>query len=379
MSGVKKKVLFLITKANWGGAQQYVYDLATKLPTEQFAVTVALGGDGGLREKLETADIKVRSIEGLQRDLSIFKELTALKHLSQIIKEERPEIIHVNSSKAGGLGALAGRLNSVPKIIYTAHGWAFNEDRGFLARFLIWLFHYLTIILSHRTIAVSEGMKKQMNWPGATKKMVVIHPGRLVEGFKTKAKARADLSVRFPDADMPERDIWLGTIAELHPIKRLDVAIKSVAKLVKIYPNLCYIIIGEGEERERLTKLIAEQNLTKRVFLTGRIAEAARLLPAFDIFILPSKSESFGYVLIEAGLAGVPAIATAVGGITDFMTNEENGLLIPPNNQTALTEAIKQLLDNPNTAIQLAEKHNLVAKSFTPEKMVKETLAEYLK
>ena len=274
MSGMKKKVLFLITKASWGGAQQYVYDLATKLPTEQFTVTVALGGDGELREKLETAGVKVKSIAGLQRDLSILKELATLKHLTKIIKEEKPEIIHVNSSKAGGLGALAGRLNNIPKIIYTAHGWAFNEDRGFLARFLIGLFHYLTIILSHRTIAVSEGMKKQMIWPGTAKKMVVIHPGRLVEGFKTKAKARANLNTRLPDTDIPEKAIWLGTIAELHPIKRLNIAIKAIAKLVKVYPNLYYIIIGEGEEREGLTKLIVEQNLTERVFLTGRIIKA---------------------------------------------------------------------------------------------------------
>lgn len=124
--------------------------------------------------------------------------------------------------------------------------------------------------------------------------------------------------------------------------------------------------------------MIAEHNLTERVFLIGRINEAAKLLPALDIFILPSKSESFGYVLIEAGLAGVPTIATAVGGITDFMTNQENGLLIPPNNQTALIEAVKRLLDNPDVGTRLAEKHTTVAKSFTPEKMVKETMAEYL-
>ncbi len=377
MTTKPEKILFLITKSVWGGAQRYVYDLATNLPAEQFAVVVALGGDGELREKLQTANVKIRQVAGLQRDVAFFKELAALKHLNQIIKEEQPDIIHLNSSKAGLLGALCGRLNGVPKIIYTAHGWAFNEDRNFLSRFLIGFLHFLTISLSHRTIAVSASLKAQLKWPGAGR-LKVIHPGRSLEIIKTRARARADLTERLPDAPGSESDIWLGTIAELHPIKRLAVAIEAMAKLKRDYPTCRYLVIGEGEERKRLTKLIAYHNLTKQVFLIGKVEEAAALLPAFDIFILPSKSEAFGYVLIEAGLAGVPVIATQVGGIVDFIETETNGLLIPSDDSDAIVKAVKRLLENRAEAAKLAQKNTVVAKTFTVEKSARETMRQYL-
>lgn len=124
----REKILFLITKSNWGGAQRYVYDLAVTLDKEQFEPIVVLGGDGVLKNMLEHAHIRTISIKTLQRDVSIKKEFAFANELRKIIKEEKPSVLHVNSSKAGGVGALIGRLTGVPRIIFTAHGWAFNEQ-----------------------------------------------------------------------------------------------------------------------------------------------------------------------------------------------------------------------------------------------------------
>ena len=125
----RKKVLFLITKSNWGGAQRYVYDLVTTLDKSQFDVVVALGGNGILVEMLNHAGIRTIIIQSLARNISIKNELSFARELWNILRIEKPDVFHVNSSKAGGVGTFLGRLSRVPRIIFTAHGWAFNEDR----------------------------------------------------------------------------------------------------------------------------------------------------------------------------------------------------------------------------------------------------------
>ncbi len=321
-----------------------MYDLATNLNKNDYEPVVALGGDGTLKEMLDAASIKTILISGLQRDFSLKKELLASFATANIIRREDPDILHVNSSKAGGIGAFLGRVLFVPRVIFTAHGWAFNEDRPYWQRVIIKFFHWLTVIFSHHTIAVSNGLKNQMDWWWVQKKMTVINPGRTIIDMKDTVEARNQLAGFSPQLDEYKNDVWIGTIAELHPIKRLDLAIESISELTQSNPTLRYIIVGSGELRAELENKIIELKLQDTVFLTGAITEAGRLLKAFDIFILPSRSESYGYVLLEAGAAALPVVASNVGGIPDIINNEETGLLIAPENKTALTEAIQKLI-----------------------------------
>ncbi len=362
-SAAPKKVLFLITKSNWGGAQRYVYDLATHLDRGEFEPVVALGGNGVLADQLTHAGIRVISLSSLSRDISLSKEVRFAHELWHILRTERPVIFHVNSSKAGGVGTFLGRLARVPRVIFTAHGWAFNEDRPWWQRVIIKFFHWLTVLFSHKTIAVSRAIITQMNWPGAQAKMKLIHPGRTIGAMFTKSEARAHIVSITPTLTPFLTDPWLGCIAELHPIKRHAVLIASVALLVTSHPRLRLIIIGEGEARRSLETLITQHNLEEHVFLVGAIPEAARFLAAFDLFALASKSESYGYVLHEAALAHIPIVATNVGGIPDIITHEETGLLVAPDDHTALATAINQLLTTPTTALSYARQ---AAETLTP-------------
>lgn len=174
----KKKILFVITKSNFGGAQRYVYDLARSLPSREFEVVVAFGGEGLLKEKLTQANIRTVPIEGLERDINLFNEFSVFSQLMKLFKEERPDVVHLNSSKIGGIGALAGRLARVPHIVFTAHGWAFNEERPWIERKIIAVLYWITLVLSHTTIAVSEQIKKQICcFPFVKHKMIIIHNG----------------------------------------------------------------------------------------------------------------------------------------------------------------------------------------------------------
>lgn len=373
----RKKILYLITKSNWGGAQRYVYDIATSLPKDRFETVVALGGNGELAKKLTEAGIRTIVMPELQRDISMSKELRAFRHLWRIVGDEKPDVFHVNSSKAGGIGALVGRLRGVPKIVYSAHGWAFNEDRSSIARFVIGFFHWLTVMLSHTTIAVSNATKYQMRWPLAQRKIVVVQNGRPETPFCTREEAR-EKCVKTAPALAPYKDeFWTGTIAELHPVKRHDVVIEAIAKLRDEGLILRHIIVGTGELKEKLEKLIGERNLSGQVFMLGHIDEAARFLRAFDIFILPSRSEALAYTVIEAAQAGLPIVASRVGGLPEIITNEWDGILIRSGDVKVMADTLRSLKEDATKRERLAKAAQTRGGHFSLERMVFETTAVY--
>ena len=373
----RKKILFLITKSNWGGAQRYVFDIATKLDPLLFEPVVALGGNGTLKEQLEHAGIRVIVIESLERDISIKKELAFAKELWQVLKTEKPNVFHVNSSKAGGVGTFLGRIARVPRVIFTSHGWAFNEDRPYWQRFVIKGLHWLTVLFSHKTITVSHALINQMNWPLVRTKMKVINPGRTIGVMYNKQEARAKLVEICPALAPHQGDTWILTIAELHPIKRLHVLIHAFKMAARNHQNIRSVIIGDGELRAELETQITELELTDRVFLTGSITEAARFLRSADLFVLPSKSESYGYVLHEAGLAGLPVISSDVGGITDIIKDSHTGSLIKPDDASLLAKQIEDFCERRHKWNDFGNNLQQVMEGRTVEKMVDATVALY--
>ena len=373
----RKKILFLITKSNWGGAQHYVFDLATQIDTEKFDVTVALGGSGRLSVELIKRGVRVITLNTLERDVSVVKEMRAARELWHIIKSERPDILHINSSKAGGLGALIGRLLSVPKIIFTAHGWAFNEERPWWQKMIIKILHAVTIFLAHTIIAVSETTKHQMNFPGTQKKISVVYNGRTIQKPYSREFARSFFAEYIPTLRDHKDDFWSVTIGELHPIKQHEVTIRALAEVTKQNKYIRHIIIGDGEKRVYLESLVHELELEQSVFFTGNILEASLYLKAFDLFILASRSEAMPYVTLETCSVGLPIIASNVGGIPEVIRHEKEGLLFPQGDVGALTKYYTQLLRDPELRTTLAQNALLRAQDFTLEKMLEKTTAIY--
>jgi glycosyltransferase involved in cell wall biosynthesis len=382
------KIAYLITKSNWGGAQKYVYELATSLPRDQYDARVIAGGDGPLIERLETASIKVIPVDDLGRDVDATKDLSAFREVWSIIRRERPDILHINSSKAGIMGALIGRLLRVPKIIFTAHGWAFNEDRPLYQKIVIKILHWATIVMCHRTIAVSENIKNAFKgWPGVAGKITVIYNGIKPGTSYAKNGARVALAALFPrlkEAIEHKHLYWIGTIAELHPIKNLDGALVAIKELVDRYaresidtktaPHILYTIMGEGRERARLERMIADLGLSEHVFLLGHVADAVQYIKAFDAFLLSSKSEALAYVLLEAGLQETPVVSTAVGGIPEIIEDMKSGILIQPRKPAEIAHALDFYAEHPDIARQYAKAlHESVKTKFTLERMVRET------
>lgn len=151
-----------------------------------------------------------------------------------------------------------------------------------------------------------------------------------------------------------------------------------MSQLTKIHPKIRSIIIGAGTQRPALTSQIQSLGLQNNVFLLGSITEAARLLHAGDMFVLPSKSESYGYVLHEAGLAELPVVATHVGGIPDIVTSGTSGTLVEPDSATTLAQAINTYLEQPALRAKHAAALKTAMSSRSVDKMVAATTALYL-
>lgn len=381
----KKKILYVITKSNLGGAQRYVHDLATAY-ADQYDVAVALGPSAQLNDtetlttKLAATGIRTIEIPALQREISIRKEIAAFRALLRTIRAEQPDVLHLNSSKVGGLGAFAGRLARVPRIIFTAHGWEFNNrDRGMFARSVFLFLSWLTILLSHATITVSDAMRAQIrHLPFTERRTTVIRNGILVPTSVSRDTARTHLQTYAPDLSARMDTYWFGMIAELHPVKGIDVAIDAFAACTETHPDTTLVVCGAGEARTALAQCITERGLDDRVFLLGHVADAAAYLPAFDAFLFPSRSEGLGYALLEAGAAARPVIASDVGGIPEVITDGETGRLVAPGDTAALADALNTFAAAPERAQALGDALAArVQTVFTLERMVRDTDAIY--
>lgn len=313
------KVLFIITKSNWGGAQRYVYDLATHLPAD-FTPIVAFGlaqdsdSSGLLGERLAAAGVRTVLVPELGRDIGR-ADLAAFGALRELFAREKPDVVHLNSSKAGGLGALAARTMRTPRIVFTAHGWAFRESRPLLARVAIWLASLATVALSHEVICVTEADRRAFSWL-FPRRMHLIR-NALPESPLLKPREEAQHALA-PDA--PARVRWIGSIGELTKNKGFDTGLRAFAQARAIEPQLFYCIIGDGEDRPLLESLADELRIREHVRFCGTIDNASGYLSAFDLFFLPSRKEGLPYVMLEAHAAGLPVIASSVGGMPEIAT-----------------------------------------------------------
>lgn len=377
---MKKKILYVVTKSNFGGAQRYVYDLATTLPRDSYDVAVAFGGTGeagagagSLQTFLAEAGVRTVFVRSFARDIFLFKEALAFFELVMLFSKERPDVVHLNSSKAGGLGALAARATGVPKIIFTAHGWSHQEPRNFGARALIRFFSWCTVLLSHRTVVVSRNDLEIAPTLFKKEPPVLIHNGiKSDTPFKTRDDARHELQVVY---DGPlARGIWIMTVAELTKNKNLGSLIIALRNI----PEAVLVIIGSGELKDKLKRAVRDADIENRVFFLGTVPNVDICLAAADIFALPSLKEGLPYVILEAGRAGLPVVASRVGGIPEIIEHEKNGLLFEPNDTAALAASLKRLIaDEPlrkNLGSALKQK---IEQDFSLDVMVQKTTALY--
>jgi len=210
----------------------------------------------------------------------------------------------------------------------------------------------------------------------------IIYPS--VEHFYVSQKFDKDLTeiINEEKFNIRKEDFLIGTLAELHPIKGLEFLIKA-SKILKDnipdkYKNVKILILGEGQEKNRLGKIITDLSLQNNVILGGFLENGSKYLKGFEVFILPSLSEAMPLSLLEAGQACLPVIATNVGGIPEIIEDKKTGLLIEPGNENNIVEAIDSIINNEVFANELAiNLKNKINTEFDVEIFYKKTFDLY--
>lgn len=335
-------ILFVVTKSVWGGAQKYVFDLARALSSRGFRVGVAAGGNGALCEKLHAQNIPYRDIDSFQRDIAFIKDIAAGIEMVRLLLRVRPRVVHASSPKAAGIIGLAAFLarpctffRYAPTMVMTVHGWTFHENRTALQLFFIRLFSRFTALLYHRIIVLSRAdyhaaLRHRIT---PARKLVLIPHG--IDASSYAFFSREEARRALPHA-MQRAPLLVGAIGEWTANKNYKTLIEAVKIITNKQPDAHAVLFGWGEQKKFLNDLIHRHGLANHVVLIEGVTDAARYLKAFDVFVLPSLKEGLPYVLLEAQCAGIPIVATAVGGIPEII-NETNGVIVPTESTPALS------------------------------------------
>ncbi len=380
MENKRKKILLLITQGEMGGAQVYVRDLALNLPKNQFVVTVGHGEKSfdWLDKQLKN-QIKTKHFKFIKRNINPLFEILGFFELYQYLKRNKFDIVHLNSSKIGILGSLAAKsAGGTKKIIFTCHGWAFDDPRPTWEKLLYKTIYKIMSLFTDTIICVSDYARQTgLNIGLNKKKLITIHnnPDFSKINLLKKDEAKKFLRNKY---QIPYDKKLIGAIANLYPTKGLIYLLKAAKLLIKDNPNFIFCLIGRGQLESKFHQFIKENKLEKNVFLITTLNNAANILPAFDLFVLPSVKECLPYVLFEAMFAGLPIVATNVGGNPEVLHYYDNNqyLLTAPGNPEKLAKAILKMVNKKT----LSEKQvNLIKNKISNNKMTEKTIDIYVK
>lgn len=371
---IMAKVLFVITKAEIGGAQKYVLDCVKAARNDGYDVAVASEGSGYFYETLSALGVPFHEIKSVKRDISVISDIKLIFELFSLFRKEKPDVIHLNSSKIGTVGAIAGKLARTKKVIFTAHGWVFNEPRGALERWVFVAVSKFAGLFQSAIICVSDFDRQAAlhHRIARPEKLFTIHNGIDAKAipFLAKKEAREKLNI-------PEDVFVIGTIANFYKTKSLDTLVFAAISSANL-ENIRFVIIGDGPEKEVIERLIEKYQLHKNFILPGTIKDANTYLKAFDIFVLPSKKEGLPYALLEAMVAHLPCIASSVGGIPEIIENDISGIVIPDITPGKIWSTIALLMKDKKKARSLgAQGAERVEKQFSLDVMNKRTIALY--
>lgn len=369
--GSALRLVYLITSSEPGGAQVHVRDLAVALLRAGHEPVVLVGGrgrgktgPGDLVEELRAAGVPVQLLRHLVRPLHPRHDLLALREIRTALARLRPDLLSTHSSKAGWLGRLAGRWCRLPTL-FTAHGWAFTEGVPLPGRALYLWAERLVAPLAARIVTVSDydrelALRLGVGRPG---QVVTIHNG------------------------MPDVPPSLRAAPQRHPPRIVMVARFSRQKdqpaLLRALAGLSHLdwsldLIGDGPERPQAERLTRELRLESRVRFLGTRRDVSECLAAAQLFVLTSNWEGLPRSIIEAQRAGLPVVATRVGGVPELVVHGETGLLVPHGDIAALRAALASLLQAAPLRLRLGESgRRRYEARFTFERMLRETLGLY--
>jgi sugar transferase (PEP-CTERM/EpsH1 system associated) len=367
------KVAHIVLALNMGGLERVILRLIERTDRSRFAPMIcALDEPGELSSLLEKLDVPMVVLgrkTGIDLDLAL--------RLSTFLQKEGIRIVHTHNAGPHFYGAIAAnfvrlRQGHGPRVLHTKHGPPVWSSR--------WTprLNQLSSWLSDRVIAVSDHTREiALTTEGVRpdKLFTVVNgvdPDEYAPGGD-QAAARRRLGV-------PQGGVHIGCVARLQPVKDHATLIDAFARLREKRDDVYLTLVGEGATRQGLEEQVARLNLREAVFFAGARLDIPEILPAFDIFALSSLTEGISLTLIEAAAAGLPIVATNVGGNGQIIDELKSGRLVPPRDPDALATALHAMVCDPDRATLGMRGRQRVIERFSADRMTRtyESLYEEL-
>ena len=339
-------VCHVITKLELGGAQEVALYTVAHLDRTKFQPVLIAGPDGLLTDEATSVPgIEVVIIPSLGRRVHVFADLTALVALVKLFRRLRPTIVHTHSSKAGILGRWAAWFARVPIILHTIHGYGVTPAQPSWVRRVFILLERMTGWVTTHWIAVAQADRKTgIQWGLFDEHHVsVVRPGIDPRPFLSALQPvdRERLRAEFGASS----DDWLiGTVACLKPQKAPEDFVAVAKRVCEAMPHARFVLIGDGELRPTIEALVERCGLKDRMHLAGWRRDIATAMKTFDAFLLTSHWEGLPRVLLEARAAGIPVVATKVGGVEEVIVEGRHGWLCAVGDIPGLSERVSRTL-----------------------------------
>lgn len=367
----KKKIVHIAQSA--GGVAEYLYILLKNMKNTEYENILIISEQ--YKEQIDR--FKEVSSEiyfvPMIREIQIKADLKAIFNIRKLIKKIKPDVVYCHSSKAGGVGRLALLFNFKTKIIYNAHGWAFNaEINGKKSKKYV-IIEKLLALKTNCIINISKSEYDSAinNKIAKPSKMCIINNSIDIKKFENSEKYRTETRSKYLVKD---DEILIGVVGRISEQKDPITFIKAAKLVNEQHPNTKFMYVGTGSLAETVMEYAKENNFEDKVIITGWTANVEQYIPALDIAVLPSKWEGFGLVILEYMICRKPIVATNVGGIADIIKDGKNGYLANCKDYKKLSARICEYIDNKQIVNNMIdENYNYVINEYNIDKLIKQT------
>ncbi|MCD4701678.1 MAG: glycosyltransferase, partial [Candidatus Aegiribacteria sp.] len=330
MQGQQPCVLHIITKLAVGGAQLNTLISARDISKRGYVSDILTGpeepSEGNLFKLAEKWNLNIIIAPHLKRSISPLNDYIALLEIKKIIHEGNYNIVHTHGSKARFLGRIAASSFSEVRTVQTAHGWPFYDSMNSLRKMFYVTLEKIGFDLAHINICVSprDRDKALLHGLGLFDDYRIIRSGVEFDEFRA---ARSNRILSRKKLGIGTGIQVVGSVMRFCPEKAPDNFVRVAAKVIERKPDCIFVLVGDGPLRKQTEHLIDSMKLCDNIILLGSREDVVDILPAFDVFLITSRTEGLPRALLESLAAGVPVVSTDVGGIHELIGEGRNGFL----------------------------------------------------
>ncbi len=372
-SSARRKIFFLLDSLNIGGTEVQAVELAVRLSAERYDVTLGcLRVRGPLLERLKGSAVSVREFYpkgGFDSVHGVYQ----MFRLAMFLRRGRFQIVHTHDLYANMLGIPAAIIARTPVIISSQRDLSHLDLYGTRRRVWIRRFQNLSAVVLANSNAVRDSVLSEKCF--AADKVRVIYNGVDVEKFRGGSRDRTWLVA---DA---ANEKWIVLVGNMHSdVKGHPWLLAAAADVVREFPDVRFVLVGDGARRSEYEQRVEQLGFRQNFLFLGKRDrdDIPRILACCDLAVLPSRAEGLPNAVLEYLAAGLPTVATRVGGNAEIVQDGTNGLLVAPEDSSALANALLRLLRDPAMAACLGNNgQDFVVREFSFRKLIENTDALY--